>query len=283
MIKSLVLRPIPQALLGYTAICCLLGILPLICQSADEQEPANRSLSIDSKLRQSILKDLPAIQIFKTTPSSRFLVDLDVVSRGHPYIGRRAERPHTGGHVYFNPRDKKLSRDVSEYPPIYAVADGVITRIDYSFELRPMFERALGRDVANRRYGIGLTFAREQERGVTFHYSIEPFVRPKDPDFYDQFILVKLGQKVRKGEVIARMYLPENQELAKKSHIHFNLIREGGGGFISPSIFNNATVRAFHKRWNLFPNNPDAPIPPCMGYKLAPDENPFERTAIDRL
>ena len=46
-----------------------------------------------------------------------------------------------------------------------------------------MFERALGREVANSRYGIGLTFAKEQERGVTFHYSIEPFVRPKIQTF----------------------------------------------------------------------------------------------------
>lgn len=283
MKKILILGWIPKTFRWYASIVCLLATQPFVCQSADDPELRNRSITIDSKLRQKILNDLPALQAFKTRPTSRFLVDLDVVSRGHPYMGRRAERPHTGGHVYFNRQDIKHTGDVNEYPPIYAVADGVITRIDYSFELRSMFERALGREVANSRYGIGLTFAKEQERGVTFHYSIEPFVRPKDPNFYEQFILVKPGQKVRKGQVIARMYLPENQGLAQKSHIHFSLIREGGGGFISPSIFNAATVRAFHERWNLFPNNPDAPIPPCMGYKLAPDENPFERIARDRL
>ena len=283
MKKSSVLGRSSHALLGCAAVCFLINIPPLVCRSADEPEQTNRSLSIDSKLRREILKDLPVIQSFKTNPSSRFIVDLDVVSRGHPYMGRRAERPHTGGHVYFNSQDEKQTTDVNQYPPIYAVADGVITRIDYSFELRSMFERALGRQVANRRYGIGLTFATEQERGVTFHYSIEPFVRPKEPKFYDQFILVKPGQKVRNVQIIASMYLPQNQELARKSHIHFNLIREGGGGFVSPSIFSAATVRAFHERWHLFPSNPDAPIPPCMGYKLAPDENPFERTAIDSL
>ena len=166
---------------------------------------------------------------------------------------------------------------------IYAVADGIITRIDYSFRLREMFEPALGKQVANRRYGIGLTFAREGNTGVTFHYSIEPFIDPETTNFYDQFILVKLGQQVKKGQVIARMYIPENQKLAEKTHIHFNLIKEGGGGFISPSIFDQKIVQEFHRRWNLFPNDPDAPIPSCMGYMLEADENPFERKVVDSL
>ena len=76
-------------------------------------------------------------------------------------MGRRAMRPHTGGHVYFNTLSKSKSLSVQDYPPIYAVADGVITRIDYSYELRSMFEPTLGKAVANRRYGIGLTFAKD--------------------------------------------------------------------------------------------------------------------------
>ena len=73
------------------------------------------------------------------------------------------------------------------------------------------------------------------------------------------------------------------KSIAEKTHIHFNLIREGGGGFISPSIFTQEIVREFHRRWNLFPNDPDSPIPPCMGYKLRADENPFERKAVTTL
>ena len=99
---------------------------------------------------------------------------------------------------------------------IYTVADGVITRIDYSFRLREMFEPALGKLVANKRYGIGLTFAREGRNGITFYYSVEPFTDPGTNDFYDHFVLVKLGQRVKKGDVIARMYIPKNQELTKK-------------------------------------------------------------------
>ena len=108
-------------------------------------------------------------------------------------MGRRAKRPHTGGHVYFNTLSKAKSLSVHDYPPIYAVADGVITRIDYSYELRSMFEPAIGKAVANRRYGIGLTFAKDGATPITFHYSIEPFVRPNNDNFYDKFIFVKLG------------------------------------------------------------------------------------------
>lgn len=249
-----------------------------------EAVTTNRSVSLPGKQRQQIISFLPLISDFHKRPSDRFLVDLEVVHRGHPYKGRRAERPHTGGHVYFDVQDiSDLAKAIQKIPAIYAVADGVITRIDYSFRLREMFEPALGKLVANRRYGIGLTFAREGDTGITFHYSIEPFINPGTNDFYDQFVLVKLGQWVKKGDMIARMYIPKNQELAQKTHIHFNLIREGGGGFISPSIFNQKIVREFHRRWHLFSNDPDAPIPPCMGYMLEADENPFARRVVNSL
>ena len=255
-----------------------------ITNSAVDRVSTNRSVSLPNKKRHEVIVSLPSIKDFHKRPSDRFLVDLEVVRRGHPYKGRRAERPHTGGHVYFNVQDISGSaKTIQKFPAIYAVADGIITRIDYSFRLREMFEPALGKQVANRRYGIGLTFAREGNTGVTFHYSIEPFIDPRTNNFYDQFILVKLGQQIKKGQVIAKMYIPENRKLAEKTHIHFNLIREGGGGFISPSIFDQKIVREFHRRWNLFPNDPDAPIPPCMGYMLETDENPFERKIVDGL
>jgi len=255
-----------------------------ITNSAVDRVSTNRSVSLPNQKRHEVIVSLPSIKDFHQRPSDRFLVDLEVVRRGHPYKGRRAERPHTGGHVYFNVQDISGSaKTIQKFPEIYAVADGIITRIDYSFRLREMFEPALGKQVANRRYGIGLTFAREGNTGVTFHYSIEPFIDPRTNNFYDQFILVKLGQQIKKGQVIAKMYIPENRKLAEKTHIHFNLIREGGGGFISPSIFDEKIVREFHRRWNLFPNDPDAPIPPCMGYMLETDENPFERKIVDGL
>ena len=260
-----------------SSIPCLVAGLSAI--KADSNSSNNRTETIDPKVRKEAFRGLPPIQSFMNVPSDRFLVELALVRRGHPYRGQRAERPHTGGHVYF----KQGNTSEESYPAIYAVADGVISRVDYSYELRSMFESAVGRKIANTRYGIGLTFATDGDTTMTFHYSIEPFIRPESNGFYDQFILVKPGQRVTKGQVIARMYLPDDQQLSQKSHIHFNLLRDGGGGFVSPSIFNDAIVREFHRRWNLFPNDPDGPIPPCMGYKLSPTENPFRRRAVDRL
>ena len=249
-----------------------------------ENRSTNRSASISNQQRQDLLRSLPAISSFRSDPSDQFLVDLANVRRGHPYRGRDAEKPHTGGHLYFNLDNiPNLPKSPAKYPAIYAVADGVITRVDYSFQLREMFEPALNQRVSNQRYGLGLTFARSGTTAITFHYSIEPFINPKDPTFYEPFILVKPGQRVKKGEIIARMYIPPMKSIAEKTHIHFNLIREGGGGFISPSIFSKDVVREFHRRWNLFPNDPDSPIPPCMGYKLQAEENPFQRKAVTTL
>ena len=269
------------------------GSCQLTAMQAEPDPSANRSVSLSARERREVLKDLPSIQTFRKKPSTRFLVDPKTVRRGHPYLGTRASRPHTGGHVYFHlPAQGRQSaagnffsgdQDVRDYPSIYAVADGVITRVDYSFELKTMFEPALGKKVANKRYGMALTFAREKTTGISFHYSIEPFIRPAESRFYEPFILVKPGQKVKQGDLIARMYLPPSESLARKSHIHFNLLRDGGGGFLSPSIFSKEVVRAFYDRWNLLPSHPDSPIPPCMGYLLGADENPFQRVSVDRL
>lgn len=240
---------------------------------------------MSSSQRQSALADLPHIDSFRDSKSNRFLVDLDVVRTGHPYKGKNAKRPHTGGHVYFKAPTRQLSADdVESYPAIYAVADGVISRIDYSFRLREMFERALDRRVANTRYGIGLMFAKRDGQPVDMHYSIEPFIDPEDDRFYDKFILVKPGQRVLKGDVIARMYIPPNKKLAEKSHIHFNLMGGKPRSFMAPAIFSKAIVERFHATWgNRGGTDGMIAIPPCMGYRLAPNENPFEYTAEDAL
>ncbi|MBI2588584.1 hypothetical protein HYW35_00005, partial [Candidatus Saccharibacteria bacterium] len=75
------------------------------------------------------LAALPDISYFKSHPTDQFIVDFDVIGSGHPYKGKRAITPHTGGHVNFEDMYKKWPRGGtahSNYPPIYAVADGVI-------------------------------------------------------------------------------------------------------------------------------------------------------------
>ena len=53
-----------------------------------EAVTTNRSVSLPGKQRQQIISFLPLISDFHKRPSDRFLVDLEVVHRGHPYKGR---------------------------------------------------------------------------------------------------------------------------------------------------------------------------------------------------
>ena len=245
----------------------------------------NRSATLSSGQRRAAVQDLVDIRSFRDRKSDRFLVDLQTVRTGHPYKGKRAQRPHTGGHIYFRlPRAPLPASQPARFPPIYAVADGVITRVDYSFRLREIFVSALQRRVSNTRYGIGLAFASSSGRPVEMHYSIEPFIDPGDAMFYDRFILVKVGQRVNKGDLIARMYLPPDPRVARNAHIHFNLLGGASRTFQSPSIFSKRIVRRFHATWDeRRGTDRGVPIPPCMGYQLAPVENPFEFRSADAL
>ena len=251
--------------------------------SASQQ--GNRTASASASARREGIRSLPAISSFRDKPSDRFLVDLNVVRTGHPYKGKNAQRPHTGGHIYFHvPKQPIPAKDVDRFPPIYAVADGVISRIDYSFRLREIYVSAARRRVSNTRYGIGLTFATSDGHAVDMHYSIEPFIDPRDDTFYDRFILVKAGQRVKKGDVIARMYIPPDRDIAQNTHIHFNLMGGRNHTFQSPSIFNDRIVKRFHATWDQRRGTDDGmPIPPCMGYKLTPTENPFDSGSKESL
>jgi murein DD-endopeptidase MepM/ murein hydrolase activator NlpD len=194
---------------------------------------------------------------------------------GHPYLGTLAKKPHTGGHLYFNPPDHTLDPTQPEqYPPIIAFADGIVTRVDEAFRLRPVFFPSLGTTRSNVRYGVDITFAHAGNRPVSFHYSIEPMVDPGDLEFYRRFLNVVPGQRVRKGEVIARMYLPPARADLENSHIHFNLIIDRQ--FQAPSIFSPSVVEKFAARWDQQRLREDWPIPPCMGWRLDRAEDPFE-------
>lgn len=243
-----------------------------------------RSVSMSRTNRRQAMQSLPDIRTFSGHPSDRFLVDLNLVRSGHPYKGKRAQRPHTGGHVYFRiPEEPRAPEDIADFPAIYAVADGVVSRVDYWFRLREMFEPALGRRVANYRYGIGLMFATMDDHPVVLHYSIEPFIDPEDEEFYEKYIFVEPGQRVKKGDLLARMYIPSNRELARKSHIHFNLLGGKDHRFMSPSIFTAQIAKRFHATWGRFGADGKTRIPPCMGYQLAPRENPFGTGAKQTL
>jgi hypothetical protein len=220
--------------------------------------------------------DLPEISTFATKPSDRFLVDILDVSRGHPLLGVNSRHPHGGGHVHFDNSQRRWPKEKDEpagYPAIYAVADGVVSRIDTRF----------GLPGGNDRYGLDLTFARDNSGAkCSFCYSIEPMCPEPAVGFYRKFLLVKEGQRVRKGDVIAYMYTPTSS--GDGCHIHFHLMIDGKKRFLAPAIFATEVVAAFHKQCQGFKGSNDgATVPPCMGYRIGADENPFGTGAKDEL
>lgn len=141
--------------------------------------------------------DLPETSAFLTKPSDCFLVNIDEISRGHPLLGVNSPHPHGGAHVHFNNSKNRWPKGKDEpanYPAIYAVADGVVGHVDTHF----------GLPGGNDRCGLDLIFAKDKkEAACRFCYSIEPMCREPSEGFYKKFLLVREGQKVRKGEVIA--------------------------------------------------------------------------------
>jgi hypothetical protein len=210
--------------------------------------------------------DLPEISAFLTKPSDRFLVDIEDISRGHPLLGVSSPHPHGGGHVHFDNSKKRWPKGKDEpanYPAIYAVADGIVGRIDTRF----------GLPGGNDRYGVDLVFAMDKAGAACrFCYSIEPMCPEPTEGLYQKFLLVKEGQKVRKGDVIAYLCTPPSS--GDGCHIHFHLTIDGKKGFLAPAIFTPEVVKAFHQQCQGFQGSNDGtPIPPCMGYRIGADEN----------
>src|SRR5262245_50948015 len=219
---------------------------------------------------------LPEISTFLTRPSDRFLVEIEEVSRGHPLLGVNSLHPHGGGHVHFDNSKRRWPKGKDEpagYPAIYAVADGVVGRIDTRF----------GLPGGNDRYGVDLIFAKDKASAAwRFCYSIEPMCPEPSEGFYKKFLLVKEGQKVRKGDVVAYLFTPPSS--GDGCHIHFHLMIDGRKGFLAPAIFTPEVVMAFHMQCQGFKGSNDGtPIPPCMGYRIGADENPFGSGAKDEL
>jgi hypothetical protein len=219
--------------------------------------------------------DLPEISAFLTKPSDRFLVEINEITRGHPFLGVNSSRPHAGAHVHFDNTSNlwpKGKDKPASYPAIYAVADGVVSRIDTHFPLSG----------GNDRYGLDLIFAKDRTGSACrFCYSIEPMAPEPSEGFYRKFILVREGQRVRKGDVIAYLYTPPK---VGGCHIHFHLMVDGRKGFLAPAIFAPKIVKEFHDKCDGFrAQNGGTAIPPCMGYRIGAEENPFGTGAKDQL
>jgi hypothetical protein len=150
------------------------------------------------------------------------------------------------------------------------VADGYVDRVDYLFKVG-----------TNDRYGVSVALAKDGATVYSFCAGIEPMIPEPAPNFYRRYILVSQGQRVKKGDIIAYMYLPPGAGIG--SHIHFHLQARRGGAFLAPAIFSGEVVEGFHARWNGFGRDGTTLMPACMGYLLDADENPFGNGAVDVL
>lgn len=218
---------------------------------------------------------LPPISYFREHPSDQFLVRMTDFVRGTPFLGVRASQPHQGAHVHFENRDDRwpvAGSAVEGYPPVYAVADGVVDRVEDNVQVG-----------ANARYGIALRIAREGGTSWNLDYLIEPMSPEPSPGFYRQFILVRQGEFVRKGQVIAYVYTPPKS--GDGIHIHFHLMATSPGAqgaFQAPAIFDGQVVQQFYERWHAATME-GGKLRPCMGWMLGAAENPFGTGAVDCL
>lgn len=58
---------------------------------------------------------------------------------------------------------------------------------------------------------------------------------------------------------------------------------EGKNGFLAPVIFSPDVIRQFHAKSGGFGKDDGTAMPPCMGYRLRAEDNPFGTGAQERL
>jgi hypothetical protein len=232
-------------------------------------------------------------------------VDFEDAIAGHPHVGQRSPVPHNDSHIYFSNSDPRWinATKPSDYPPIYAVADGLIKLsnprvnsyynvIDHTNYDPPWWH--IG-------YNITIRFATVGNVNINFLYSMEPYVtlEHKPKDFFDDFILVENDQYVEKGDIIGYMYVsPFSERLTgpKSPHIAFGMFRDQQGPWdvYAPAIFTEEIVNQFSELyrnpsegWNSTSYGNDwsrgRGVPTGMGWMISAAENPFGDYPLDVL
>lgn len=215
---------------------------------------------------------LPKLSAFATSKTDVLPVDISRTSSVAPFLGARSSQPHQGMHVNWSNADGSWNSAGStpeNFPAVRAVADGVVTMVEP--------HREMG---VHQAYGLGLIIAQDGRNQAVVNYSLEPFVMEPAPGFYATFIKVKDGQRVRKGDVLAYMYVPPQANGSTHLHVHLNV----GPRITSPSIFTPAAVAQLQARFGS-PGGVEngQPLPACVGYRITADENPFGTGASDCL
>ena len=198
-------------------------------QPAEENSPSNEK-------QESInLNNLPDVKEFIENKSDRFLVDFDDIVAAHPYVGSRSPKPHNDLQVYFSNYDPRWvnATKPSDYPPIYAVADGVIQMAQGNFSLYNVVDHSDSDPPWwHSAYLFKLQFAQNDGNIVSFLYQMEGYVIKEDRNFFADYLLVKDGQSVKKGDILGYMYVPTFDEMVGSmqgsSHIAFAIMEKMG-------------------------------------------------------
>ena len=257
----------------------------------------------------TIVARLPELDHFATNKSDRFLVDFEDIIAGHPYVGQRSPVPHNDAQVYFSNSDPRWinATQPSDYPPVYAVADGIIrTSHGTSFYYNLRDKTFHDPPWWHVKYDFNLEIATEGETSILFMYSLEPQIlfdgssmSSKPKDFYKDFILVEDGQRVNKGDILAYLYVPPLEERVtptSSTHISFSLKRDPGGPWdmYAPAIFTEGIVSKFSQLYRNPSEGWDSPsyghdwarargVPMAMGWMIDASENPFGDYPLDVL
>ncbi|MEI6216676.1 MAG: hypothetical protein WCP64_05345 [Actinomycetes bacterium] len=224
--------------------------------------------------------DLPSITTFQKNLTSVFPVDFSKAVITIPFLGANSKAPHSGLHVHWSNADGIWTNtggkeNVTGYPVVRAFEDGVVDLVT------PLFTMQTGNGDGHQKYGVVLAFARALDgKPMLADYSLEPLVMEPAPHFYEAFIKVKQGQKVKKGDILAYMYVPPSS--SGGTHVHFNLISNNIQ--ISPSVFTPEVVKSFAAKYlETSWLKSGATLPVSIGYGLTAAQNPFANKAVDSL
>ncbi len=224
--------------------------------------------------------DLPLLSTFEKNLSSAFPVDFSKALLTIPYLGANSKAPHAGLHVHWTNTSGIWTNaggkdHVTNYPAVRAFEDGFIDLVTNLYTMQTTNGQG------HQRYGVILAFARTASgRPVMADYSLEPLINEPSPHFYESFIKVHQGQKVKKGDIIAYLYIPPTS--TGGTHVHFNLVSDNQQ--MTPSVFTPEVVKAFSSKYlDASYLKSGATMPACIGYGISAAENPFENKPVDCL
>jgi hypothetical protein len=268
----------------------------------NNSQQSNQSESSEQQTQGLTIQTLPDIKEFITNKSDRFFVDFDDIIAGHPYVGKRSPRPHNDAQVYFSNTDPRWreATQASDYPPLYAVADGIIQMaqgngsyynvVDHSDADPPWWHSS---------YAFKLQFAQNNGNVVSFLYQMEGYVIKEDEEFFKDYLLVENGQVVKKGDILGYMYVPTQEEMVgsmqSSSHIAFSIMEKVGPQKeqeMAPAIFTKEIVEQFSalytnptEGWESTSYGNDwsraRGLPSSMGWYIGPEEHPFGGEYLD--